>query len=109
MVYSRTEEAIKWLNTFDLVRSKETERIILTLERGNHLIKNSNAFDKENRQRQSERYGKVVQIVLGIPLNRDSPRVGHLPPGELAKTHIPRAHWHTPKLLHHTDEDELET
>ena len=43
------------MNTFDLARSKETERIILNLERGNHLIKNSNVFDKENRLRDSQR------------------------------------------------------
>lgn len=32
------KKAIKWMNTFDLARSKEMEKIILNLERGNYFI-----------------------------------------------------------------------
>lgn len=53
-----TKKAIKWMNTFDLARSKEMEKIILNWKEVIILYRILNAFDKENRL--SQRHGKVV-------------------------------------------------
>lgn len=58
---------------------------------------------------ETEKNGKEVYIALGIPLNRKSPRISHLAPGESVKIHIPRPHCQTPELLHQISEGEVET